>query len=650
MTLWQEGESDSRVWRVLAWTALLAYCLFSGMKYSENIHLVQALGGWSPMDWVAQQTLPENFKADFQSGISAYRMSSMMHLYLVLSGFGIDLETLVPWVIRFEVAFLGLGAAVLFRAVVPKAPYLAMVIFAVLVVEGSARGMDLARFNTLYQGLFYNLADGFRLLGLAALFSRRLVLAAVLLGIAVTVHPVKAGMAALFIAPYAFLVRGQHSLRQWLLAGGSFLLIAGVWLITRIQSVEVTSGGIPADEWMSLVRMFTFHWFPVDIGVFTRMHERYILPLLCLVGLAMLYLPRVVRGHAERLGIVLGMALLAVLSFAGVLISELSSEPFLVKLALHRASEMLILVSLLIAVAGLTREVLGGRFLEGALGVGLILSPLSNASSFPVVATVALAGLHALRGRRTGDTTRFWLAAGVGLSLLVSVFIYFFMGIPKLKEYFGGAIPWAVALVFAVARVVHGKWMSIRVSQHAVLTSVFGLALLSAFLGLAVINTDRKSAMSEETKQVAADYLAVQRWASASTPRDALFMVDPTLRGYGWRDFSQRSAFGHLREWLHTSWLYDSQLDRYLEGRKRFGEFGIDIDSYRQIRPSINGYHQLRADVRRALYNKEEGWFNDIAQRYGVDYVVLQKKLITRELRFRKVFENTRFVAFKLSK
>lgn len=648
MSLAQTRDVSLRAWQVFAWTALLGYCLFSGMKYSEDILLVQAFGGWSPMDWVGHQLLPDNFKADFPSGISAYRMSSFMQLYKSAARLGADLEALIPWVIQFEILFLGIGAAALFRVLVPRAPLVAMAVFAVLVVEGGARGMELARFGgAFYQGLYYNVADGLRLLGLAALFRGKLVLAALLLGLGFTVHPIMAGMACLFAIPFVLLVLRRFPFRRWLLAGVVFLIVAGAWVLFRMQSAEVASGGIPADTWMGLVRMFSYHWFPVDIGVFTRMHERYILPLLCLVSLAVLYLPRVVQGRAECLGVAWGMAVLAILSCAGVLVSEFSSEPFLIKLALHRASDMLILVSLLIVVAGLAEEVLEGRFFESALGGALLLSPLVNMQvAFPVVATMALVALHVVRARIGGETRRFLMALASLVVLLIAVSLYYFMGIPNDLAYLGWPFFWMTALVFLVAAAF--RWCGDRAKMPLVITrSLLGFALLCAVLFFSVASVERKTLMPDERKEASSDYLAVQRWARANTPSDSLFLVDPTIY-YGWRDFSQRSSFGNLREWLHTGWLYDSRATVYQEGLRRFGEFGIDIEPYKQIRPSIDGYHRLSDDLRQVFYSKNKDWFQELSQRYGIGYLVLQKKFSTGELHFEKAFENSCFVVYRL--
>jgi len=650
------GNLYPRIWVGVAWGALLAYCLFSGMKYSENILLLQALGGWSPMDWVAHQLLPDNFNLDFPSGIAAYRMSLVMQMYALLGNLGVNVEAVVPWAIHFEIVFLGIGAALLFRSVVPQAPHVVMAIFAVLVVEGSARNMELARFGgAFYQGLYYNIADGLRLLGLAAIFRGRITIAALLLALGFTVHPVMAGMACLFAAPYIVLSFRKVVFRRWLRAGAVFLGVAGGWVLLNIQSAEVVVGGIPADEWLGLVRMFTYHWFPVDIGVFTRFHERYILPLLCLVSLAAFYLPRVVAGRAERLGIAWGMCLLVILTCAGVLISEYSSEPFLVKLALHRASDMLILVSLLIVVAGLTEEVVSGQFIEAALAGALLLSPLVNVPApFPVVATMAFLGIHAVRAYVNGEGARVLLALGGVAVLFLVVYVYFLYGVPKILAYLGSTTPgyfglplnWEVAFVFLLAGMVRWVWGRVMLPQ-GVMRSALTLTLLGVLLYFSVASVERKSFMPNESKVLASDYLAVQRWAHVNTEPSSLFMVDPTIY-YGWRDFSQRSSLGNLREWLHTSWLYDSRPAAYQEGIKRFREFGIDIEPYRKIRPSIDGYHRLSDDLRRIFYLKDSDWFEQLSQRYGIGYLVLQKKFATRELQFDKAFENPNFVVYRL--
>lgn len=644
-------ETTKRLLRseaLLAWVFLLALCLFCGARYAENILIIQAYGGWSPMDWVAHQLMPDNFKADFPNGISVYRMSSFMQVYFLAAAVGLNLESLTPWLIYFEIAFLGFSAAVMFRALAPGYPYAAMAVFALLIIEGSARNMELARFGgAFYQGLYYNIADGLRLLGLCLLFRGRIVWSAVLLALSFTVHPVMAGMACIFAVPYLLATRSRFSVRRWLLAAATFALIAAVWLGFKLQAAEVASGGINSDNWLALVRMFSYHWFPVDIGVFTRWHERYVFPLLCLVSMAFVYLPRVVSGSVERRSIAWGMGILAYLTVAGILISELSSEPFLIKLALHRASDMLIVVSLAIVVAGLVQSVMSRAPVEAALGAALLLSPLvSQPAAFPLLPTMLLLGWHARNARLQSNTSDFAVAL-LAIGVLTAVVLgYWISGMTQSGAHIGTALMWTILASFSAAGVLALLAEKSGV-KRPVVHFFLSVALLIIVSAACVARIEAKSAMRADHKNMAIDYLETQRWARRNTTTDSVFMIDPAM-SYGWRDFSQRSSFGSLREWLHTGWLYDSRKAVYERGMERFSEFGISLEPYLQIRPSIEGYHRLSDDLGRAFYQKDRGWFDDMSRRYALDYLVLQKKFVTRDYGLTKVFENASFVVYRL--
>ncbi len=643
-------ETTKRLLRIealLAWAFLVALCLFCGARYAENILIIQAYGGWSPMDWVAHQLMPNNFKADFPNGVSVYRMSSFMQVYFLAGLAGMNLEYLTPWLIYFEIAFLGFGAAMMFRALAPGFPYAAMAVFALLIIEGSARHMELARFGgAFYQGLYYNIADGLRLLGLCLLFRGRIVWSAVLLALSFTVHPVMAGMACIFAVPYLLAIRSRFSARRWLLAAATFAVVAAAWLAFKLQAAEVASGGIDPDTWLALVRMFSYHWFPVDIGVFTRWHERYVFPLLCLVSLAFVYLPRVVFGNVERRSIALGMAILAVLAIAGVLISEFSSEPFLIKLALHRASDMLIVVSLAIVVAGLVQSVMSRGLVEVALGAALLLSPLVSHAAFPLLPTMLLLVWHARNARLNSNTGDFALAL-IAIGVLTAVVLgYWIAGMTQAGTYIGTARMWIILAGFSAAGV-----LALLAEKSGVKRPVVDLFLSGTLLiivsAACVARIEAKCAMLADHKDMATDYLETQRWAHRNTTTDSVFMIDPAM-SYGWRDFSQRSSFGSLREWLHTGWLYDSRKAVYERGMERFSEFGISLEPYLQVRPSIDGYHRLSDDLSRAFYQKDRAWFDDMSRRYALDYLVLQKKFVTRNYGLTKVFENASFVVYRL--
>jgi hypothetical protein len=151
----------------------------------------------------------------------------------------------------------------------------------------------------------------------------------------------------------------------------------------------------------------------------------------------------------------------------------------------------------------------------------------------------------------------------------------------------------------------------------------------------------------------AAAYLQVQKWAEANTCRNALFLVDPS-HNYGWRDFSKRSSFGSLREWGYSGFCYYPNLAGYLEGKKRMGEFGIDIDiiSEQDIKNNVQTLiygQQLGEVIREAFYGMNMGDFRRLSAKYNIDYVVLNKKYHKKSFPNAKIaFENRYYIVYKI--
>jgi hypothetical protein len=142
-------------------------------------------------------------------------------------------------------------------------------------------------------------------------------------------------------------------------------------------------------------------------------------------------------------------------------------------------------------------------------------------------------------------------------------------------------------------------------------------------------------------------YLHAQLWAKEHTDPDALFMADPTIY-YGWRDFSQRSSFGNLREWLHTSWLYDSKKSNYDEGLRRASEFGYISPDYLGETPPLSGFDKIDKLVGENFYSYDESQFLNLSKKYKVNYIVMKKNRMTLHLHFPVVFENNFFIIYKI--
>jgi hypothetical protein len=162
------------------------------------------------------------------------------------------------------------------------------------------------------------------------------------------------------------------------------------------------------------------------------------------------------------------------------------------------------------------------------------------------------------------------------------------------------------------------------------------------------VSAQWKAIPDDRERLLGKDYLEVQRWARINTEPTALFMVDPTIY-YGWRDYSTRSSFGNIREWLHTSWLYDSRETSYREGVRRFNEFGLDLTHYLygKKESSIDCFNTLDRDFRKRFYGLPSSRLAEIGATYDVDYFVLKRSELGQSYDFPVAFENRSYVVFR---
>jgi hypothetical protein len=129
-------------------------------------------------------------------------------------------------------------------------------------------------------------------------------------------------------------------------------------------------------------------------------------------------------------------------------------------------------------------------------------------------------------------------------------------------------------------------------------------------------------------------------------------MPDPSHH-YGWRDFSERSSFGNLREWGYCAIAYTPTFEVGLDGVERMREFGIDIEKIteedlRHWKSSIYG-RKLQKDIRSTFYHMEEERIKGLARKYKIDYIVMNKKYQKAELSaFNLAYENEDFIVYSV--
>jgi hypothetical protein len=628
------------------WLALIFICLKVWANKAPNINWDIALSGFSPIDWVNHHNLPQNFTNDFPQGSQSYNASLFMYVYRLADYvFEISPEKLMPGVILFEMLFMGVASVIFFRALIPKALPVAAFVFAVLVVNSGARSMELAGFGgPFFWGLYYNFSDGMRLIAVAMVLQRRFLTAALLFALSVMTHPLMGAMGGIFALGCFVSARHDVDRNKILVSSATFLLLAGGWWFYHLQNVDVVSTSIAPDIWIAFSKAFNFHFFPVDNGILTFDLERRLLPFLGLLLLAGLYVSRIQLTNQTRNGILLGGGLLLMVTLAGLGISYWSSSPGLIKLTLTRASDMLILVSLAVVVAGALSAVEKGLFFQASIASGLLFAPFLG-PAFPTI-YVFFAIISQLPFFRR---EKFTINDKVVLILLIvfSIFLitYYQLGFVHLvyqTVYWGHKYLWllttAVGGGVLVANVFHRYEPTIR---QVLLAAVVLLLIPLTLRWAPTVNH------GIDDKPLGLAYMNAQLWAKENTAPTALFMVDPTIY-YGWRDFSQRSSFGNLREWLHTSWLYDSNKNNYEEGLRRTAEFGIFAPDYVRESPPLDGFSKINKEIGDRFYSYDTDRFMRISRKYNVDYIVMKKERIKNRLLLPVAYENNFFIVYRL--
>lgn len=626
-------------------TAIFIYCNFLGLY--EKI----ALSGFSPIHYTDLKLIPENFVSNFRSGVEVYDNSLLMAVYPLLKKYiGISPEITLKGMMIFEYLALFLTSFFLLKELRPRSGVLE--VFALWFVFCSSYGLDanLANFGFFLQGQFYNFAYFFAIIGILLCLKDRFISATFYFMITVLIHSTIGAM-AIFLALFTFLPSPKTIFQKHIFIPFFFLGIGVmVWAFWLFLHSTASSGAIPRDLWVCLTRMGNCHWYPYHLGFLTDDPWRLFIPFLCFLLLLTRYFPSQ-NEMAERDKKVLLVLLGALfLTIAGVFISVFFPSPFLIKLALHRTSIFVLFFGWAYLVSGLFQDIKHGTVLEKSMAFTTFLFPfLEKYIAFMLMPTLLLSRSTIKESIKHPShsplkTWIIWLILGTVLFLLG---LKGYAGFSELKVAFIKAmgIRWWVYFLFIFIAFLALEFLEKK--NYVVFKKLTVLFLVASTLyGVWVFQWHRLFIGNELER--GKDYLETQLWAKNYTPHTALFMVDPIIH-YGWRDFSQRSSFGNSREWVHVSWLYDSDERVFREGMNRFSLFKLPIENYLVgFFPAIKGHTKLSRDVENAFYSFDEKWFEDIQRIYGIHYIVMQREKIKKQYEFPKVFENKHFVVFKL--
>ncbi len=617
----------ARLEQAAAWLALVVVA--TSVWWFNTAHLAARLAwdGFSPTQLVAQYLHPQWFVGDFPSGTAELLKSAPMAIYLLADKFGIWAVTTMKGLIGAEILLLA-GASLWFaRRIRPQTQWTSAILVAVFVISGSMRMANLGRFGDPGYGWVYNYAFAAVIVGTAAALEQRLLLSAVSFALAFVCHPVLGLLGSAFGAAVLLMDWRHLELRRTIIAFILFAAIAGSWFAFVASFSTLGGGGISNDLYVAVTRIESAHWYPVDLGLFWEQHWQRLFPFLAETLLLLVYLPDAngeFRGQKAQMAA--GFVVMLVVTVIGICISVWVPDPFLIKLALQRASSIYLLMAVFIIVPGLWQDATNGSVWRAVIATLTFVSCFICTYGVPVAYGLALAAVVIAEDlRRHGWTTRARLFLGTSSAVAVLLLIYTFGGVADWsnQQYWGltglSAVRLGIITVLVVFVVLARRWPPLP---------AIGLFAAIAVLGMLWARSTDSFARQPELLAQADDYLATQLWAQRNTPVGSLFMPDPT-HYYGWREFSLRPSFGNLREWLYNAWAYDPQRDVFNEGVARLGSLGLDLNHYLEMRTHRPGDigDRLSDELRKRYYALSGKDIAVLSRRYGISFFVFDRSL-----------------------
>lgn len=622
---------------------------------------VLALSGFSLVEYLNSHTDAGNFSLNYPSGASQQGGVTLVTMLSPrLLAFGFEPDIVFAILVALEVACLVVGSFILFRALLgvagrsddnhnPRLAAVSCISFSAILVLSWARLGNVSHFGVPFlHGQFYGFADGLVFAAIGCVLRRHIALAAGLALVAFAIHPVKAGLGGVALAAMVLTdARMRKSVRIW--AIGVFGAVAACfWAYFVLDIVKTGAPSSDAIDWVFHTKLLNYHWYPLHIGLFSHLAHSNLIPFLGSVLIAA-YSVQSVENAQIRSQLVAALSVLLALTAVGLVFGSLEAPFVIVKLALHRASELFMALAVFLTIYRLKYLVEQQSFYQAAVMVALVVGWWRPETAWgPILVCAAF------------FSSNIWLSAslwgkamrGVAILYLATLGIVAFAGFDVTRS-FDQQI---TILIFTVSFALVAMFLSRhpRFQFLSVHRGNIGVALsLSALLMLCLNWSISYKKLDDGYLERAEHYRDVQSWASDNTGKTDVFQVDPCF-GHGWREFSKRSSFGTIEEWMKTSFLYLSDVEQLHEGVNRARLFDIDLDEMRQAQ-ELNFVWDASSNMckraRNVYYQMRQPLVHKLRSEYCVRYLVFDNILLASQgpehPQLNVVFENVHFSVFE---
>jgi len=661
---------------------------------ARDLELKIAREGWSPQDYVAHKLHPENFQRDWPSGILDQDQSLPWRVYWLLSKyFSISPTQAMYRMLFVQTLLFSISILFIVRILFECRSPMFITWILTLVLLSNMAGMNMGRLGNGYFTMLavpysWGFAISFGIFALGFYLQDSFLPYFVFLALTAYCHITLSLYILAFTWVNLLYKPGFFKERTFVKGAVLFLIMLAPLMASILLTSSIATGDLPADRWVLSTKIFSFHDYPLILNMFTTNAKMTFFPslLLCLFFLVSLKYhdrkdPRIIKT-------LLGFAVCLIMSFMGVLFSDIHPSPFIIKLGLLRSTHLMTFFGILYLGFYLYKKIETGNIVVVFFSV---IAYIALIASTPGIAVLPLSlivmsdinkghiGPFNMHSGQIKTAKRFYYitVASVLLLTIVSV-LQFNIDTESLKPAVNKIFTnlWSPLQFFNPLRnfdflLRGGSFKNGELFKYIVIVSCFtalGLvifrsakkklaplgriaAILIMLSAIWYISDIHYHDWHDRHARIASSYLDVQLWARDNTLRNSLFISDPS-QGYGWRDFSERSSFGSLREWGFTAVAYNPDFKVYQEGLNRMRAIGIDIneiteDDIENRETGIYG-QKLAKQIQEVFYSMDAGQLKTLIAKYDIDYIVLQKKYYENKLTsFSLAYENDDYVVYK---
>ena len=563
---------------------------------------------------------------DWPSGIENLKKSFPMYMIILISQLNLlDPINILKIYIFFEIFLTCLASYFLIQTFIKKTDYKLVIIFILIVTFSSFQSMNLARFAPLW-GLYYNLAFALGVFGISTFINNKPWYAVINFSLSFMTHPI-IGLVFITFPFFLILFNDYRKIKTYIFQIVFFVSIIITWFFINYRNVDF-AGQIPFNDWISLSKNQNYHWYPFYIGVFNGiLAYKHFYPT---ISILILYLISYLKLRKKKIVLIKEINLIVItlllITLVGLFISYFEIHPTLIKLSLHRSSSLLVIFALIPIIYCFWLDLKSSCIIRRVLATIIIISPfiLPSYPGFPLEITLLYLILNIYNINRDRLNKNICLIVFSFCSLLSIYYIlskqsFFKKALLKYLNFIniGNELLFIFLILLGILSFLY-LIIFFKFKKQSIVLLLFVIIILAPINNL-LINQKYNSERN-------LSFYNVQSWAKNNTKKTDLFMIDPSITG-AWRDISHRASFGTAREWLHNSWLYDSNYKIYKEGIRRFELLGLNSKKYYSY--DFQKFKKiLREDIIRKYYSANSEWFEKLAKEEGISYFLFQKEYI----------------------